>query len=272
MSKQIERPNPKTADYQSKDSLVAQLNHGDPSMIGSVLYGLGSAFEANPLLSLKQKTNLLSALTDNGLLNYKANYLAAVVDASDMGEPDMVLGKVDESLDLVAWNIEKEADVQVKTVVAAKQLSEVQKDSAEEVIITTNLFNQAHLATQKESYLVSIEDARVQYRISLSRFYEVEQEVFGGRTPLGFRLVELGLATIEETDELGGLDFEGYKALRGYSELFDKLMALYFVKGFIAIDMVGRFKELQKVLHAGYTMGIRDAIEANEKLFGDDII
>ena len=118
MSKQIERPNPKTADYQSKDSLVAQLNHGDPSMIGSVLYGLGSAFEANPLLSLKQKTNLLSALTDSGLLNYQANYLAVVVEACDIGDPDKVLGKVDDSLDRVAWNVEQDAELQVKTMIA----------------------------------------------------------------------------------------------------------------------------------------------------------
>lgn len=272
MPKQIERPDPKTADYQSKESLVAQLRHDELSMVESALLGLGSAFETNPLLSRKQKENFLYTLTSCGLLEYQTSYMLPVLVALEYGNPDDILGKTDESLDIVLWNIEKDADVQVKAVVAAKQLSEVQLVSAEAVKITANLFNEAHLATQKESYLTSIEDARGKYRISLSRFREAEQAVFEGKTSLCSRLVELGLSTVEEADELGGLDFEEFKALRGYSELFDRLMALHLVQEFAAMDIVGRFKELQKVLHVGYSMGIRDAMEANEKLYGDEII
>lgn len=269
MPKQIERPDPKTDDYQSKDSLVAQLNDGNPSMVEPALLGLGAAFAANPLLSLKQKEKFLVALRGNGLLEYQTSYLSPVLVAAEEGNPDDILGRVDETLDTVAWNLEKEGDLQVKAVVAAKQLKEVQPDSVEALAIVANLFNEAHLATGKEAHLRSLGDA--EFRISLSRYNKIEQAVFEGRVKLGSELKDLGLATDEEVDDLGNLDLNGYKALRGYSELFDRLIALYFLKGFTANDVVGRFKELQEVLHAGYSLGIRDAMEANEKLYGDDI-
>lgn len=270
MSKQTERPDPKTADYQSKDSLVAQLSDGGPSIVGSALLGLGTAFETNPLLSIKQKEKFLTTLKSNGLLEYQTSYLSPVLEAAEIGNPDDILGKVDETLDTVAWNIEKDADLQVKTVVAAKQLSEVHPHSTEAVTIAANLFNEAHLATRKEAHSRSLSD--VEFGISFSRYDKVEQAVFENRAQLGSKLKELGLATDEEIDDLGSFDFGEYKALRGYSELFDRLIALHFVQGFVATDTVGRFKELQEVLHAGYSLGIRDAMEANEKLYSDDII
>ena len=267
----VERtPDPKSRDYKLKDVLIAQLGSGDLSFAPALLSELGVIFDSSTVLSRKQKANFLASLTSSGLLVYNATCLANVVYAASRRDPDKLLGKVEDTLDRVAWNIEEDAGLQVQAVVAARKLLEVEPTLGELVVITSRLFDAAHLATRKESYVLSADDIGGSYRISLSRFYAVEQAVFEQRASLGSELIGQDLASLEAIEDLNGMDFDAYRKLRRYSELFDQLIALYFVRQFSATDCVGRFKELQGVLHTVYSMGIRDAIEANARLAGID--
>lgn len=264
-----EAPNPKSADYQLKDGLINQLGNGDPAVATTSLYDLGVALAADPLLSGKQREKLLSGLVDGGLLTYQTNYFAELDRAEEENRLEAAEEVLEASLDIVQWELESNGRLQARTIVSAALLSQEKPSLAQKIAIISDLLNAAHLATKKASHFEKPYDDE-RYQRSFTQLETIEGAVFAQRTPYASELVELDLATPEETENLGELDIDAFRELRNNTELYDHLIALYFVRKFSATDTTGRFKELQEIIYIGYTMGARDANEAYTRYWGEE--
>lgn len=271
MSKKEALPDPKSTDYRLKDSLIAQLTArgSDPIVVNTSLHDLGIALAANPLLSGRQQGKLISGLAESGLLTYQADYFAILDKAEEENRFEEVERTMKASLDPVHWDIERNGRLQAQTIVAAAQLSQEQPSLDQQVTITANLLNTAHLTTRRYSFFETPYDDE-RYQISFAQLKATEEAVFAQRVPYAAELVKQGLATPQEIEELGELDINAFRALRSYTELYDRLIALHFLRKSSATDTAERFRELQEVIYTGYAMGICDANAANARLYGEE--
>ncbi len=255
------RPDPKSPDYQQKNSLIAQLGFpGDDRTTSSSLYSLGSALAVNPMLSRKQEQNLLFALIDAGLLTYQKEFEERLNKVEEEEGIEKRQEEQESSLDPAFWEIENDDRLQTRAVVVSAALTNDQ-DIASRVTLIVSLFNQAHISTSKNFYYDELPDKR--YQISVDNGLKKEEEVFVDKDRYVKELVQLGLATTPQEEEVvEDLDIDGFRALRGQTDLYDRLIALSFVRNFHGRNTEQIFRELQVVLYFGYTMGVVDQVSA----------
>lgn len=234
MPKGPETPNPKNADYQIKEGLIAKLS-GDPTSTASVLHDLGVSLMKNPLLSNRQRDNLITGLENGKFLTYRLDYFEAINKTEEEDNFMDIQAFMEASLDLVRWTIEGDGRLQAQTIVAATQLSLGKLSSNQQVEIIAGLLNAAHLATKVKSFSSTpYEDKR--FQLSFDQLAAIKTKIPDA---------------IENT------------------EIYDHHLASYFANKSTATNIVERYEELQEVIYIGFTMGVRDANISNFKLYGE---
>lgn len=268
------KPNPKTPDYQLKSDLIAQLKScgSNSAQVSSVLLELGNALTTSSLLSNKQREAFLEGLVASRLLTYQSNYRKFVEKAFRKAEKEGISGKevekkVKESLDGVSWEVERNRRLQAQTVAVTAQLAGQLQSEVQQVITVAGLLNTAHLATGPDTSRYYGDD---DYFGSISQLEELEEKIYSQKEVYATELVQLGLADAVELEGIDEWSLEEFRTLKDYGDMYDKFIAIHFVRDFKAQSAAERFKELQRVIRAGFAMGIRDGNLSTRRLYGED--
>lgn len=237
-------------NFRRKNIGIAQLGIPDTFIRQAALRDFGLAMSSDDRLTLHMESQLISQLNLSGLLTYKQQDVNQTSIPSENTDD-----QISQDFDLARWEVERNGTVQAHVIKAAALLSIDDITVSHQVLRIADLLAKMRTVPKTFKTPFTVEP----YAASLTRLAAVEEEIYYQRLEQVDVLVRNKLAPERMRMYVVARDLEGYKALSKEDSIYNRIVALHFVEQSKAQDIEGRFKELQAVVHYGYTKDIRDA-------------
>lgn len=228
----------KSADYSRKSDLISELPES--------LLELGNVLATDRRLSITQGNLLLQKLYAHELLRVRDAFAALY---------DRILLRTTGAHLLIAHGLAVAAQLQDGRPVG------------QQVELTSQLLNASHLATRNVRIYEWQKDVERDVRPALDILASVESATFGQRERYAALLAVHSLASSAQIDDLANLDEDEFLASRYFVDrLYDHMISAHMLQSVFVAGMNERFQSMQDVIGVGFTMGIRDAKSADERL------
>jgi hypothetical protein len=220
-----------------KYELIYALANSTQENRAQKLLELGEILAKSQKLSNTQKSKLLDALRDTGVLTYTNEFVEAEKDSWE--------------LDKASWDLENYGAAQISALVINWEFCSTNIGQSDRIIRLGPLLNAGHmLGTEEFGYGEPSSGAN-----SLKNFEQKEKNVYARRLELAAIALKLDLITKDEEYFIEESSQEDFRNCPGYDILlvFDFNEEIATEK-----DPLTLYRKLQKVLYLGYGMSVRD--------------
>lgn len=236
-------------NFLRKDMGIAQLGNPDPFIRATAMGEFGFAMSRDDRLTHQMQMLLIAKLNASGLLTYERDIYKESM-AAEKSEDELL-----KTFDLVRWEVERNGTVQAHVIKAAALLSQDDITDSHKVLRVADLLGKMRYIPKSFKIPFTVEP----YAASLTRLADTEEAIYLERPFLIRELINIHLEDRDKWAHVTARDREGFKALSRESQLYNRIVAIDFLRKSTAQDIEGRFRELQAVAHYGYTKDIRDA-------------